>query len=272
MNTYVFLSLIILTIIISFLYFCKISEEFKTSVNKTVWMFWEQGWDDAPEICKKCLDSWRKYNPDWKIHLLDGNNLLDFIDIDKYVKNYNSKRPIQMRADILLTNLLNQNGGLWVDATVFCTRPLSEWIYPYLQQGFFAFEKNENPPHLISNWMLYAEKDNYIIRTWAHEYNNYWKDRKTSEYFKHAYMFDDLYKNDKTFNKMWNSVKKFSASVPHILKYEEKPSKTPNHIIKHIQNKLSPLYKLDHNPMTSDVIKKTTSGNVYSYLLQLHKI
>jgi hypothetical protein len=248
------------------------SYRLESKINKTIWMFWEQGWNDAPEICKICLKSWLKYNPDWNIQTLDGSNIADFINLEQYVKNYKSKRPIQMRADILRTNLLNQHGGLWVDATVFCTKPLNDWIYPYIKEGFFAFEKNDKVPHLISNWLLYAEPNNYIINTWATKYNSYWKNKETSEYFRHAYMFDDLYKNNNTFYIMWNNIKKLSASIPHKLKYKDKHSSIPAHIKKHINKVQSPLYKLDHNPKTSEVIKDNSFENVYSYLLKFHRI
>lgn len=28
--------------------------------NRNLFIYWEQGWDQAPLICKKCLQSWEK--------------------------------------------------------------------------------------------------------------------------------------------------------------------------------------------------------------------
>nr|QOI90528.1 hypothetical protein HWQ62_00393 [Pyramimonas orientalis virus] len=248
-------------------------EQFDTSkLTKTIWMFWEQGWDEAPAICKVCMKSWIKYNPDWTIVLLDSNNITDYIDLNDYVKDYKLKRPIQIRADILRTNLLNKNGGLWVDATVFCTKPLNDWIYPYIKTGFFAFEKDKSSELRISNWMLYAQKNHYIIDKWATVYNNYWKHNDTSEYFKHVKLFGDLYKSDATFNKAWNDVKKFSASIPHTLKYKEKHHSIPANIKQHIYENKSPLYKLDHNSKTSEVLYNPNVQDVYSFLMSHHSL
>ena len=30
-------------------------------------------------------------------------------------------------------------GGFWVDATVYCIKPLNEWIHDYITNGFFAY-------------------------------------------------------------------------------------------------------------------------------------
>ena len=51
--------------------------------NKTIWLTWFQGWDNAPEIAERCLDSWRYYNPDWTIVLLDDTNYKDYCKIDE---------------------------------------------------------------------------------------------------------------------------------------------------------------------------------------------
>lgn len=36
---------------------------------KKIYMFWDNGWDNAPYMCIECLKSWRKYNLDWEISL-----------------------------------------------------------------------------------------------------------------------------------------------------------------------------------------------------------
>jgi mannosyltransferase OCH1-like enzyme len=51
---------------------------------KTIFILWFQGFDNAPIIVKKCVDSWKHYNPDWNIILLDHTNLCKYIDLDFY--------------------------------------------------------------------------------------------------------------------------------------------------------------------------------------------
>ena len=49
----------------------------------TIWILWYQGWNDAPPIVKKCLQSWQYHHSpyDYNIILLDKYNIHQFIDI-----------------------------------------------------------------------------------------------------------------------------------------------------------------------------------------------
>ena len=45
-------------------------------MKKIIWRLWNQGWENAPSICKKCSDSWAYYNPDWEIRELSKEDLI----------------------------------------------------------------------------------------------------------------------------------------------------------------------------------------------------
>ena len=51
---------------------------------KIIWILWLQGWDKAPKICKKCLESWHHYNKDFQINKLNKSNLKKYINIDNF--------------------------------------------------------------------------------------------------------------------------------------------------------------------------------------------
>lgn len=110
-------------------------------IPKTIWMFWAQGYENAPNIIKKCRESWVKYNPDWTINVLDMENLTNFLP-DFWInfsKNIDFlKSNLAALADLLRVNLLRQHGGVWVDATCFCCLSLDDWLTEYTKQGFFA--------------------------------------------------------------------------------------------------------------------------------------
>ena len=61
--------------------------------NKTIWLIWFQGWDNAPEIAERCLDSWRYYNPEWTIVLLDDTNYKDYCKIDEVARLVQTVEP-----------------------------------------------------------------------------------------------------------------------------------------------------------------------------------
>ena len=42
---------------------------------RTIWLFWLQGWENTPELVKRCLRSWEHHNPGWTIRTLDAETL-----------------------------------------------------------------------------------------------------------------------------------------------------------------------------------------------------
>ena len=68
-------------------------------IPKIIWLWWEQGWNQAPFICSYTVKSLKKMNPEFKINLVDRNNINDFIDT-KYNWLFNCEGPA-FRADII---------------------------------------------------------------------------------------------------------------------------------------------------------------------------
>ena len=48
-------------------------------MDKNIFLLWLQGWDKAPWLQKKVLNSWAINNPDWNIELVDEKNLISLI-------------------------------------------------------------------------------------------------------------------------------------------------------------------------------------------------
>ncbi|MFI5157271.1 MAG: capsular polysaccharide synthesis protein [Sphingobacteriales bacterium] len=261
------------------------------NLPKKIWFLWLQGLDNAPLVVKKCYESWPRHNPHWEFIFLDKDNINQYIDLQEY----NTTKPAF--SDLLRINLLAKYGGVWVDATCFCMKPLDEWLYDNLQSGFFAFDRPV-PTRMIGSWFLAGNKYNYIISTFKARANAYWNENpdmrfiETSElsflnkrlnrrnnriwfswfitkilkvypYFWIHYLFEYVYYRDKNFKEMWDSSPKFSADIPHAVFFAgfEKPL-TPE-IKMHIDNKLSPVYKLTWKYDTEAAHKP---GTILDYL------
>lgn len=91
---------------------------------KNIWIFWRQGENNAPLVVKKCIDSWRIKNPSWIVHLIDAENIGQFLDNSTLEMLHNLKGAIQLKADIIRLNLLKNHGRIWVDSTCFCSTPI----------------------------------------------------------------------------------------------------------------------------------------------------
>lgn len=91
-----------------------------TSIENNVFVFWWDGFENAPEIVKKCYASVCKHHPDSNVIGIDKNNYRKFTDIDtKIIRDFEKdKISVQTFSDILRFNLLKNNGGVWIDSTI----------------------------------------------------------------------------------------------------------------------------------------------------------
>jgi len=211
--TIILLILIILFIILKTL---KI-EKFDSLKNlpKIIWIFWDKGWSNPPKICTESVNSWIKYNPKWKIIKLDKKNIYNYLP-KKYLDKLWNKNQIQTQSDLIRLNLLNYYGGVWVDSTTICKKPLDDWLSEVMIAGFFAFNLYPSPSgdkkRIFSSWFLAAKKNNYLIKTFCKEYNLYWENRISSnDYFNIYHVFYKLYKRDDKIKKIWEKVPKLNS-------------------------------------------------------------
>ncbi|MEY3367973.1 MAG: hypothetical protein RI973_1128 [Bacteroidota bacterium] len=182
---------------------------------KTMYILWFQGFENAPQVPRGCLATWKYHNPDWEIVVLDETNIKDYVDVDAYVDLSKLNISRTCLSEIIRTILLKKYGGLWVDSTVFCNVPLSNWLEQYIETGFFAFEK-PGPDRLLSSWFLYAEKDSYIMDVMYEEVRKFWMRNTTNkDYFWFHYLFGDIYAEDPKFKSLWDATPKIAARGPH---------------------------------------------------------
>ena len=79
-------------------------------INKTVWLCWFQGEENAPEIVRICIKNIKKYIPnDYDFKIITDKNINDFIKLPDYILKKRKKNIIQSAhfADIIRVFLLN---------------------------------------------------------------------------------------------------------------------------------------------------------------------
>lgn len=183
-------------------------------IPKIIWMYWDKGWDKTEYVVQNCRRSWIYYNPEWKIHFLDDSSLPEYFDIDKWNADLkNSKIMVQASSDIIRINLLKKYGGVWADATLWCNRPLDEWLPRHIEQEFFAFSKPK-PDRLICSWFLASSLGGYITDVYANEVSQFWKTRPSHiPYHWFHNIFDKLYETDIKFRQTWDLATKQNAGI-----------------------------------------------------------
>lgn len=144
---------------------------------KVVWIVWLQGWEKAPDLVKACRRSWEYHNSDWQVRALARVDLHHLIDTRQL--------PMQSLAaysDCVRVELLYRYGGVWADATTFCTRPLDSWLPRELPGGFFAFVK-PTPTRPISSWFLASQPGGAIISELHASVREYWQGRDVADQY-----------------------------------------------------------------------------------------
>ena len=108
------------------------------------------------------------------------------------------------------------------------------------------------------------KKKNYIIQKWKDKIINYWNNNdKINHYFRHHYLFSDLYNSDNKFKELWDSIPKISADGPHYIQKQGLLNKLSDNVKNHINEVKTPLYKLSYK---YEVQKYNEECNL-SYLL-----
>jgi hypothetical protein len=261
------------------------------TLPKTIWFLWLQGIEQAPVVVQKCYASWLKHNPGWEVIFLDENNLTDYVSL--------KPRQVTKQAlsDILRINLLAKHGGIWVDATCFCTQPLDEWLHPYMSSGFFAFNRPA-VDRMLSSWFIASDKGNYMILAYQKAVELYWdtnpnltffensrwqflnrylqklgpqvwfgalatKLLKVYPYFWFHYLFENISLRDEKFKQLWDETPKISADIPHKLQFEGLFNPLNEKIKEEIDSKIAPVYKLTWKYDPAEY----REGTVLDYLL-----
>ncbi|WP_157054275.1 capsular polysaccharide synthesis protein [Ruegeria sp. 6PALISEP08] len=192
------------------------------TIPRNIWMFWDKGIDEAPEVVKMCIASWQAKNPGWTIRVLDRNTVKDFVDLPPL----SPEMSIQSYSNILRFKLLKDHGGVWADATAFCIKPLDEWLPIVGQRGFFAFFWTPEtrwftwPGYTreVATWFLAAEPGSPIMVDWYNYSVRYWEKRqKPHLYFWCQTLFELLIYMRRPFRRAWRQVPKIGCLGPHLV-------------------------------------------------------
>lgn len=132
MNIYIIYIICSICILLSILLFTyHIYNTWETFETKPkIFIYWEQGWDKAPYICKMCLQSWKKYNKNhFDIITVDNENVKNYLpsSVINILNRIKLNKSITASSDLLRVNLLANHGGFWVDATMMCTTPILDY-------------------------------------------------------------------------------------------------------------------------------------------------
>lgn len=151
-------------------------------IPRRIWILWNQGEAEAPPLVQLCIQSWRDRNPGWEVTVLDADSLTTVVEMSRP----QGGMTIQAYSDLVRLRLLRRFGGVWVDATVACLKPLDDWLPPVARHGFFAFLwtasdswfVRPNVHRIMTTWFLATEAEGALVSAWEDRAVRYWQHRE----------------------------------------------------------------------------------------------
>ena len=158
-----------------------------------IWICWWSGFDGAPALVKQCVKSIIKSAGVHPVHLITKNNYKKYLSIPEYMLQKLEKRQMKVAhlADYIRVSLLEKYGGLWMDATLFCTETIPE---EYFDMPFFTLKSSWQESRYLSHFQwttfcLGGWKGNVWYSFMREAFEMYWK---KAEYAIDYLFFDAL--------------------------------------------------------------------------------
>ena len=225
---------------------------YKKDVKKNdgpIWVFWWQGEDNMPPIVKNCFVSLNKNSSEYPVILVTKDNFYKYTDISpriiKMMKNGNMS--LTHFSDILRFNLLKNNGGLWIDSTVFVTKTITSKYFNYIFTCS-GFEDKDYFSVTKGNWcgfLIGGSKDNPLF-----EFMN-----------RFFYAYDHDIGNLKEY-----SEKNKGKNNPNLFELEKRLNKKyDSNVWKHI-NETTEMYKL-----TYKINLKSNENTFYNKIVNMEE-
>ena len=94
-----------------------------------------------PELAEKCIESWKKFCPDYEI--VEWNEEKFDINSNRYVKEAYEAKKFAFVTDYVRLYAMYTEGGIYMDTDVMVLKPLDEYL---LHEAFSGFESKTKIP------------------------------------------------------------------------------------------------------------------------------
>lgn len=106
------------------------------------------GYNKKPKLIEKCIASWQKYLPDWRI--IEWNESNYDVHKNAYISEAYRQGKWAFVVDFARFDILNEHGGVFLDTDVELLRPIPEAFLEY--EAFAGFENDKT----VAPGLIYA--------------------------------------------------------------------------------------------------------------------
>ena len=133
------------------------------SIPKVIYYCWF-GNGKMPKLSEKCIESWKKYCPDYDIVCINEENF--DVTENKYARQAYEAGKWAFVSDYARLKMLYDNGGIYLDTDVEIIKPIDDLID---ETGYMGFDDNG----VVSTGLGFAcEKGNELVGALLDDYND----------------------------------------------------------------------------------------------------
>lgn len=133
------------------------------SIPKIIHYCWFGG-KPLPDSAKKCIDSWKKYFPDYEIKQWNESNF--DINLCNYTKEAYEREKYAFLSDVVRLFVIERFGGIYFDTDV---EVISDYDDILKKGAFFGLESTGK---LATGLGFGAEKNNWLVKAILDDYSN----------------------------------------------------------------------------------------------------
>lgn len=156
--------------------------ESSSDIPNIIWGFWD---GELTETVKTCVQSWKHYNPEYEVIILNKQNLPKYLPDVDFATIVHAKDSNARFSDFVRLNILARYGGIYIDASTICHKPFS-WLHAIQKKkgvdfiGYYL-EKFTDPKYkeyspVIESWFLASTPNSRFVVDWLKEF------MRTNEY------------------------------------------------------------------------------------------
>ena len=247
------------------------------TLPKIVWTCWLQGEDKAPALVKACIHSQHRHLKGYEHRMLTLENYTEWITLPpEVVSKY--KRGIVPAAnfsDLIRLAVLRDYGGVWLDATVFCTgmdheRLASRWqavehsrltLFRYYPQGSRVAVG-------LSTWFVAARKGSPLLSDVLEALLAYWHDYDclVDYYIMHLFLATALERNPFLFAGMPRENSRHSLLLAEALHRTYDEARWQD-LVEHVS-----FHKLNYRKQACTATRKTSDSAPARSMTYLDKV
>lgn len=215
------------------------------STKTKFFVYWAQGFDQAPPLVQLCVAQMRRVIPKGQLVELTAENLHEYLEVPEVVVS----RTQEFRAhfsDIIRVGLLAKHGGVWLDATTWIDQDPSAFLAKQIEPtGFFAYRYSQAR---LSSWLLASSPENYVAALLYEALCDYWSAHtELVGYFMFHELFEVLFFADEKFQEIVHGSPFISANPPHRVQREQLFNTLDVSAIREIVQ-TDPIQKLTYKP------------------------